>query len=195
MEYVHMCICEVTQRLLYNLWLTATTMYRCNTLCYQPHLLPRCNGVYITQTEHLLMGLQYNIECNTIELCIQFSVALWELRAGSALLVSVLPQDPWPLITPPMGRFCRSADSVGSPRFPQGLQVLFWPAESALDHQPLKKRFDGQDWRDFNVSIFQSCLGVMQQLVQELHNPMRSKSCCFLDFGPQINVLILGQWR
>ena len=49
------------------------------------------------------------------------------------------PQDPCPLITPPMGRFCRSADSLGSPRFPQGLQRLLRSAESALDHRPSKK--------------------------------------------------------
>ncbi len=42
-------------------------MYKCNTLYYHLHLHPTCNGVYITQTEQLLLGLHYNMECNTIE--------------------------------------------------------------------------------------------------------------------------------
>ncbi len=61
-EYVHMCMCK------------------CNTSCYQPHLLSTCNGVYITKTEPFLLELHNNTECNTIELCIKFSVALCALR-------------------------------------------------------------------------------------------------------------------
>ena len=55
-------------------------MYKCNTLCYHPHLLPRGNGAYITQTEQILLGLHYNMECNSIELCTKICVALCALR-------------------------------------------------------------------------------------------------------------------
>ena len=46
------------------------------------HLLPTCKGIYITQTERLLLGLHNNTECNSIELCIKISVVLCMLRVG-----------------------------------------------------------------------------------------------------------------
>ncbi len=65
----HMCICVDRckgqcrsvgySKVVVSLWLTATTMYKCNTLCYQPHLLPTCNGVYYYKNWAVTVGVTY----------------------------------------------------------------------------------------------------------------------------------------